>query len=61
MARGWTVAAAVIRRAQMRTAFDDLSGNPDLRLTGVVAVLLATAARIFRYAACFRRVGLVPL
>src|ERR1700729_4181148 len=61
MARGRAVAAAVIRRAQMRAAFDDLAGDFDLRLAGVVALRLAAAARIFRNAACFRRVGLVLL
>src|ERR1700732_1688122 len=57
MARGRAVAAAVIRRAQMRAAFDDLAGNLDLRLAGVVAAILAPAARIFRNAARLRRVG----
>ena len=61
MARGRAVAAAVVRRAQMRAAFDDLAGDFDLRLARVVAVLLAAAARIFRNAARLRRVGLVLL
>src|SRR5271170_4898865 len=41
MARGRAVAAAVIRRAQMRAAFDDLAGDFDLRLAGVEAVFFA--------------------
>src|SRR6188508_2393617 len=61
MARGRAVAAAVVRRAQMRAALDDLAGNPDLRLAGVVAVLLEPAARIFRDAAGLRRIRLVLL
>src|SRR5580693_1953061 len=61
MARGRAVAAAVIRRAQMRAAFDDLAGDFDLRLAGVVALRLAAAARIFRHTARLRRVGLVLL
>ena len=61
MARGRAVAAAVVRRAQMRAAFDDFAGDLDLRLAGVVAVFFAAAARIFRNAARFRRVGLVLL
>src|SRR5580692_260863 len=61
VARGRAVAAAVVRRAQMRAAFDDLAGDFDLRLAGVVALLLAAAARIFRHAARLRRVGLVLL
>jgi hypothetical protein len=32
MAHGGSVATTIIRRAQMRTALDDLAGNPDLRL-----------------------------
>src|SRR5438309_9722027 len=41
-----TVAAAVIRRAQMRAAFDDLAGYLGRRQTGVVAVFLAPTAWI---------------
>src|ERR1700732_1573918 len=57
MARGRAIAAAVIRRAQMRAAFDDLARNLDLRLAGVVAPILAPAARILRNAARLRCVG----
>src|SRR4029079_16192169 len=59
MARIRTVAAAVVRRAQMRATLDDLSRNPDPRLAGVVAAVLASAARILRDAAGLRRVRLV--
>src|SRR6266481_2978406 len=40
MAGGRAVAAAVIRRAQMRAAFDDLAGNLGGGLAGVVAPFL---------------------
>jgi len=47
VARGRAVAAAVIRRAKVRAAFDDLAWNLDLRQARIVALLFATAARIF--------------
>ena len=43
----------------MRAAFKDLARDFDLGQAGVVAVFLASAARIFRNAARLRRVGLV--
>src|SRR4249919_3669330 len=46
MARCRSVASAVIRRAQMRAAFDDLLWNLDVGRSGVVAVDLAPAARV---------------
>src|SRR5580704_3407836 len=61
MTRGRAIAAAVIRRAQMRAAFDYFAGDFDLRLAGGVALRLAAAARIFRNATRLRRVGLVLL
>jgi hypothetical protein len=60
MARSRAVAAAIVRRAQMRAAFENLAWNPDVGLAGVVARGLGTVARIFRDAAGLRRVGLVP-
>src|SRR5690349_15069287 len=59
MARGWPVAAAVIRRTQMRAAFDDLAGNLGRWQAWIVAVLFTSAARIFRNAARLGRVGRV--
>src|SRR5262252_473866 len=47
---GRTVAAAIIRRTQMGAAFDDLARDLGCRQTGIVAVFLAAAARIFRNA-----------
>src|SRR5262245_8353969 len=44
------VAAAVVRRAQVRAALEHLPWNPDLRLARVVALLLARPARISRRA-----------
>ena len=59
VARGRTIAPAIVGRAQVRAALDHLARNPDLRLAGVVALLLAPAARILRDAARPCRVGLV--
>src|SRR5262245_14891565 len=59
MSRSGAIAAAVIRRAQMRAALDDLAWDPDGGLARVVAALLAPAARVLRDAARLRRVGLV--
>src|SRR4051812_48515359 len=60
MARSRAVAAAVVRRAQVRAAFENLARNFYLRLAEVVACSLWSAARIFRHAARLRRIGLVP-
>src|SRR5215470_4882273 len=59
VARGRPVAAAIVRRTQMRAALDGLAGNLCPWRTGVVAVFFAPAARIFRNAARLRRVGCV--
>src|SRR6476469_9518045 len=48
MARCRPVASAVVRRAQMRAAFDDLLWNLDVGRSGVVAAILAPAARVLR-------------
>ena len=61
MARGRTVTAAVIRRAQMRAAFEHPARYLDLRQPRVVARGLRSAARIFRNAAGLRRVGFMLL
>src|SRR6266852_5666560 len=58
MTRRRTITTAVIRRAQMRTAFDHPARNFDIGLAGVVAALFPSAARIFRNAAGFWRVGI---
>src|SRR3984893_18338721 len=58
---GRPVAAAIVRRAQMRAAFQDLPGNPDLWLAGIEASVLPSAARIFRNAAGLRRVRFMLL
>src|SRR5262245_57235812 len=59
MARGGTVAAAIVWRAQMRAAFQDLTRDLDVRLAGVVARLLASAARILWNAARLGRIAFV--
>src|SRR4051812_8621417 len=46
VARGGSVAAAVVRRAQMRAALDHLAWNPDVGKTSIVALFFAPAARI---------------
>src|SRR6266511_661844 len=48
--RCWPVAQAVVGRAQMRAAFDDLAGNAKLRLARVVALLRRGYARVDRWA-----------
>src|SRR5215469_5024098 len=59
VARRRAVTAAVVRRAEMRAAFEDLAWDFDFRQTRIVAVLLTSAARIVRDATRFRRVGLM--
>src|SRR5579862_5298941 len=59
MTRRRPVAAAVVRRAQMRAALDDLARDLAVGLARIVALGLAPAARIFRNAAGLCRVGLV--
>src|SRR5258705_1264612 len=56
-----TIAPAVIRRAQMRAAFDDLAGNFDGRLARIVTRGLGAAARVFRNGAGFWHVGFMLL
>src|SRR6266699_523785 len=56
VSRGGPVAAAIVWRAQMRAAFQNLAGNSDLRLAGIEASVLASAARIFRNTARLWRV-----
>src|SRR5215510_11051761 len=57
MARGRAVAAAIVGRAQVRATLEHLARNPDLRLAGVVARGLWSAARVLRNAARLRHVG----
>ena len=48
VARGRAVAAAVVRRAKVRAALDDLAGNLNIRLAGAVAIgLRSTMGRAF--------------
>src|SRR5215203_1061502 len=61
MARRRPIASAVVRRAEVRAALDDLARDPDVRRGRVVAAVLAPAARVLRDAAGFRRVTLVLL
>src|SRR5258705_1766178 len=60
MPRRRAIAAAIVRRAKMRAALDDLAGDTDVRLAGIVASLLATPARVCGNAARLRRLGLMP-
>src|SRR6185436_10487218 len=57
MARGGSVAAAVVGRAQVRAALENLARDPDLRMAGIVAAALRAAARVLGDAAWLRRVG----
>src|SRR5882672_9564845 len=61
MARSRTIAAAIVRGAQVRAAFKHLAWNLDIRLTRVVARGLGSAARIFRNATRLRRICFMPL
>src|SRR5712691_11488735 len=54
------VASAVVRRTQVRAAFDDLAWNLHVGGSGVVAIGLAPTARVLRDAAGFWRIGLMP-
>src|SRR6476659_8281206 len=47
------IASAVVRRAQVRAALDDLARDPDARRGRVVAAVLAPAARVLWDAAGF--------
>ena len=59
MARCRPVTSAVVRRAQMRAAFDDLPWDLHICRSGIEAVGLAAAARILRNAAGLCRIGLM--
>src|SRR5215471_2815106 len=57
MPRSGPIAAAIIWRAQVRTALEHLARNPDVWLAGIVAHALRSTARVYRNAAGLRRVG----
>src|ERR1700761_909866 len=59
MTRRGAVAAAIIRRAEVRPTLEYLAGYPDIRKARIVAAVLAAAARIFGNAARLRRIGFV--
>src|SRR5262245_1436680 len=61
MTCGRTIAATIIRRAEVRAALQDFAGDPDVWLTWIKACSLGTAARILRDAAGLRRFRLVLL
>src|SRR5690242_14904986 len=60
MARGRPITAAIVRRTQMRAALQDLARNFDIRLAGIVTLILSPAAGIFGNAARLRCIGLMP-
>ena len=55
------VATAIIRRAQMRAAFQNFPRNADVGLTWIKTGALRPATRILGDAACLRRIGFVLL
>src|SRR5258707_7537034 len=61
MTRRRPIAAAIIRRAEMRAALDHLARDFDIWLARVEAGFFAPAARIFGNAARLRRIGIVFL
>src|SRR4029453_7870107 len=59
MARCRPVASAVVRRAKIAAAFDDLLWNLHIGRSGVIAVVFAPAARVLRNATGLRRICLM--
>src|SRR5882757_7121408 len=59
VSRGRPIAAAIVRRAQMRAAFQNLPWDAYLWQAGIEAFVLASAAGIFRNAAGLRSVRFV--
>src|ERR1700723_2622236 len=59
MARRGAVAAAIVRRAEVRPALEHLAGYPDIWEARIVAGFFASAARVFGNATRLRRVGFV--
>jgi len=59
VACGWAITPAIIRRAQMRAALNNLARDLDVRLAWIVTGILAATARALRNAARFRGVGFV--
>ena len=59
MAGGRPITPAVVRRTEVRAAFQNLARNFDVRQARIVALLLPPAPRVFGNAAGLRRVGLV--
>src|SRR5215475_11131485 len=60
VAGGRAVAPAVVRRAEMRAAFDNLPWNPYPRIAIVVALAFSAATRVLRNAAGLRRIRRMP-
>src|SRR4051794_9080221 len=58
--RCWAVATAVARRAQVRSALQNLAWDVDFRVAGIIALLRPPTSRVDRNAACFRRIARVP-
>src|SRR5262249_49074575 len=61
MPRSRSVSTAIIWGAQVRATFEHLARYPDLRLAGVIARGLRSAARIFRGATGFERICFVSV
>src|SRR5688572_16572942 len=57
---GGAIAPAIVGRAQMRAAFQDLAGDAAFGLAGVVAQLLSATARVLGDATGFAGVGGMP-
>src|SRR5215469_7992678 len=55
------IAAAIVGRAQMRAALQNLARDPDVGLARIVARGLKAAARILRNTAGLGRIGFVPV
>ena len=59
VARGRAITPAIIQRAQMQAALDNLARDFDVRMAWIVTGILTAAARVLRIAARFCRVGFV--
>src|SRR6516164_2858768 len=57
MTGGRAVTAAIIRRAEVRAAFQHFARNPDCGLAGVIARIFGSAARVDRDAAGLVGIG----
>src|SRR6478735_6882679 len=61
VARRGAIAAAIVRRTEMRAALEHLARNADVRLAGIEASAFRATAWVQRDAAGLRRIAMVLL